>query len=407
MTKRFKDSSELMSPSLLTGELSAFSSSGYPKDSFVRFGIDLSAVILSYLDAGEQVFYRGLNHLSATHMFDQTQILVLEWIRDEKELVDIQQLAMYYRRTVRKVWINLDIYGIDTSCHFLTELLKGRKPLEVLYLYSASGWCNSDKICHLINSIDSNFAKDLYLDFTLCMMEDTTFDLLKSKLGGCLAGIGLQMTRYDYFEKHKSSFRIKKLKIWMTHPVSPELKEISDRFPDLERLYIFAYEEFHYMGLLIPLSQSYFPNIKYFAFHYTEGTPDTLHDMCDKGHRLIHYLSRKEFPAYAVMYLHGHSHLVYSKTQKSIWIVTNTYLGYPQLPSYVKNLSFVWSEENRLLAEELQGINILKANPRIEYFRSRDVSMSFLFNDREELKFEKEEVNYIFRASKRINPFHR
>ena len=396
MTKRFKKS-HMLSPSLSPNEeLSAMKSSGYRRDSFDRFGSDLSAVIFSYFNTAEQLIFRELNRSASNHMFDHSLIMVLSSKIGDINLSSLDKLAKYYRRTVRKAWIDLDIYCIDDVCYLLTALLKGRKSLDVLYLSSQYAWCSTNQICHLINSIDPNFAKELYLNFTMCLMRDTTFGLLSSKLGSSLAGVGIQMTYFDFFNVYKSSLKIKKLKVWLDYPYFIELKEISERFPYLERLYIFSNEVFDSMELLIPLSQSYFPNINYFAFHHTNGKYDTLNKMCVIGHRMMYYLSRKEFPSNPVMDLKDHSHLVFSKSQKSLWLVANTYLGYPKIPSSVKNVFFIFSEWKSLLAEELQAMNILEVNPSINYFRSRFISESVrLENKRKDLELERD-ANYLF-----------
>ena len=123
----------------------------------------------------------------------------------------------------------------------------------------------------------------------------------------------------------------------------------------------------------------------------TMNTADmTLNKMCVIGHRMMYYLSRKEFPSNPVMDLKDHSHLVFSKSQKSLWLVANTYLGYPKIPSSVKNVFFIFSEWKSLLAEELLAMNILEVNPSINYFRSRFISESVrLENKRKDLELER------------------
>ena len=395
MSKRFKYSTEMMSPSQFPSELSVLTSSGYPRNSFDRLGLDLSAVVFSYLSPGEQIKFRRLNRLARDCMFDETKILILNWTVGRKDdgPNNMDKLVKYYHRNVRKVHISLDDFGLGEINYFLTNLLRGRKPLDILVLHCRWGWFRKDQICNLVKSIDSNFTKELYLDFTLSFMKKTTFELLRSKLGSCLAGVAFKMTSLDYFDTHKNSFRIKKLKIWLKKPSPVDLKKISERFPYLERLYILSNEEFNQIELLIPLSQSYFPNLNYFAFHYGEGEVDV-----DKGHRMMSSLSKKEFPVRPIIIYNDNTHFVYSRLQKSLWLVTSSYLGFPKLPSFVTNVSFVWSEEKSLLAEEMQAMSILKANPSIEYFRSRDISLSLFFKERSRiLKFEAEDIDRIFK----------
>ena len=340
MTKRFKESSEMMSPSLLPSECSTLTSSGYPRDSFDRFGIDLSANIFQWLQPNYQLIFRGLNKLSSHHMFDQTQTLIIDRIISKPEyshqtLEDssyLETLANTYRPYVSKLVISLDHYTITEIGLFLNHLIRDRRPLDTLRLTSNVVRFIQEKIEYLLELIPVKIAERIFFDFPMDVRQASIYELMFSRFGGSFVGLFLNFPRFDLLNQHRDRSNIEILKVNTRRSVRAVYQGIATSFTKIFRLYIYDSRRNDFDEVI--KSTLRLPNLNFFAFHSFE---ERYNEINLQSRKVLRSLASRKPLEFLILSEHS-EHFVYSSIFKSLWCVTDTYIGKPELPYFAFNV---------------------------------------------------------------------
>ena len=330
--------------------------------------------------------FRGLNRLTSQHSFEQTQTLILHKMIVDPRFKDdfvskkyfFDTIANTYRPYVTKVIISLDHFTVAEMNLILRLITRDRLPLETLRITSVQIKQQTPEILNMLQNIPLNIANRIYIDIPLKICHQRIYEFMAWRFGESLVGLFLARPRLDLIMQYYMSFRIEILRVLWICSLTSLFDQIPRYFPYLSRLHLYGIIESFTDVLKVPMLLS---NLTHFAYHgndearshvlfneYDQRSNVILRSLAKRGLPALHTLSQKEV------------HFVYSSNLKSLWCVTDTLIGYPKLPLFVKNISFHWNKEDMLQMESIQGVNLLRKNPQVKYFRCRKPFGSFFYS---------------------------
>ena len=360
------------------------------KDSFQRFGSDLTANILSYLDRSSQQKFLKLSKLWYKSMYEMAHFVTINYpqlplleVNSGISAASLQNTFNYVKRLENRRAHKLDIYAATHNLSFIRGSLQYSPFVEELKIRIWDNSLDDVYIFELLDIIsDLKNLKKLYLNFGFNFSSKSVFNYFVEKFKNIICELVIEnfddFVDSDHFFKGLAEF--KNLKTITVNNSSRDyqwLKKLSKAIPGLQKLFIVKAFNGDLFNISIHKLLKLWPNIRYIFCSDRDITDRYNLAVFKKYMRALYRQDPVEYPIYNVP--NWANELIYSKEYKSLFLARHD-CNNGKIPDNIENLFFI-NHPNRRDNEAgiIQITKLINKNPNIRSLRTNSNYLEALF----------------------------